>query len=345
MAKIQIPSVTEISKSLSKDKFLPIYFLCGEDQYTLDLAVETIEKAVAPFVLSDFDKEVISAEKSQSLSQVLDLALSFPFGGGKKLILVKNFEKFNEKKELSVFIKSPPNFTILVVTQPGKISDPSKEPYSNLLNMRALFEARVATGDELIDWLVKKAKQLGINFPGNIAQFLIDIVGEDKSLLEIQLQKLLNYLPDKEKVTTENIIKLASPTKEYSIFNLQDAVGKGNKSKAIEVAYNLFDSGMEIVVIVNMLSKFVLIVAQIMELVKLGINDNEAARLAGVSWGYYVNCKKASYMMNDERLLNASRALLNADIAVKTTSADPRTVLLALISEMLGHEVSSSFLV
>ena len=344
MAKIQIPSITEISKFLTKEKFLPIYFLCGEDQYTIDLALDAIEKAVTPFVLSDFDKEVISAEKNQSLTQVLDLAFSFPFGGGKKLFIVKNFEKFSDKKELVGFIKNPPEFTILVFTQAEKISDPSKDPYSSLLARRVLFEARIATGEELIDWVLKKSKQHGINFSRDLAQLLVDIVGEEKTLLEMQFQKLLNYLSDKEKVTTEDVVRLASPTKEYSIFNLQDAIGKGNKSKAVEVAYNLLDSGMEIVAIINMLSKFVLTVSQIMELMRSGINDNEAARLAGVSWGYYVNCKKASYMLDDERLLNASRALLNADVATKTSSADPKTVLLILVSEMLGQEVSSNLM-
>lgn len=344
MAKIQIPSITEISKFLTKEKFLPIYFLCGEDQYTIDLALDTIEKAVTPFILSEFDKEIISAEKNQSLTQVLDLAFSFPFGGGKKLVIVKNFEKFNDKKELVGFIKNPPEFTVLIFTQPEKISDPSKEPYSSLRDRKALFEARIATGEELIDWLLKKSKQHGINISREHAQLLVDIVGEEKTLLEMQLQKLINYLSDKEKVTAEDIVKLASPTKEYSIFNLQDAIGEGNNSKAIEVAYSLLDSGMEIVAIINMLSKFVLTVSQIMELTRSGINDNEAAKLAGVSWGYYVNCKKAGYMLNDERLLNASRALLTADVATKTSSADPKTVLLILVSEILGQEVNSKLL-
>ena len=110
MAKIQIPSITEVSKFLTKEKFLPIYFLCGEDQYTIDLALDAIEKAVTPFVLSDFDKEVISAEKNQSLIQVLDLAFSFPFGGGKNYLLskilknsaIKRTRRFYQKSSLSL---------------------------------------------------------------------------------------------------------------------------------------------------------------------------------------------------------------------------------------------------
>jgi DNA polymerase III subunit delta len=345
MAKEKIPFITDISKYLSKEKFLPVYFLCGEDQYTIDLAIETIEKAVAPFVLSDFDKEIINAEKSQSLSQILDLAFSFPFGGGKKLVIVKNFEKFNDKKELSNYISNTPEFTVLVLTQSGKISELSREPYSTLFSKRLLFEARVATGEELYDWVVKKAKKLGMNFTNENAQSLAEIVGEDKSLLEMQLEKFVDYLRDKKEISFEDIKKISSPTKEFSIFDLQDAVGKGNKSKALEVAYNLLDAGVEIIVIINMLAKFVLTVAQITELGRMNISDNEAAKLAGVSWGYYINCKKASFLMSDQRLLNASRALMNADMNTKTTSADQRTVLLVLIAEMFGHEVNSNIIV
>jgi len=176
------------------------------------------------------------------------------------------------------------------------------------------------------------------------AQSLVEIVGEDKSLLETQLEKFVDFLHGKSEVTFEDIKKIASPTKEYSIFDLQDAVGKGDKPRAVKIAYNLLDAGVEIVVIINMLAKFVLTVAQISELIKSRINDNEAAKMAGVSWGYYINCKKAAYLMSDERLLNASRALLNADIATKTTSANPQTVLLILIAEMLGQEITSDIM-
>ena len=342
MAKKELPSITEIAKFLSKENLLPIYFLCGEDQYTIDIATETLEKAVTPHLLSDFDKEIISAEKNLSLTQVLDLAYAFPFGGGKKLIILKNFEKFNDKKELTSYVNDPSSSTVLIITQSGKISDISKEPYSKLLEKRELFEARTATGEELVDWVVKKIKKIGINFSQDNARSLIEIVGEDKSLLEMQFQKIIDYMNGKNEISYEDIKKISSPTKEYSIFDLQDSLGSGNRSKAIEVAYNLLDAGVEIVFIINMLAKFILTVAQITDLVRSNINDNEAVKLVGVSWGYYFNCKKAKYLMSDERLLNASRALVNPDLAVKTTSTDYRTVLLMLICEVLGQEVTSN---
>ena len=84
-----------------------------------------------------------------------------------------------------------------------------------------------------------------------------------------------------------------------------------------------------------MISKFILTLAQITEMVRSNINDNEAARMMGVSWYYYINCKKAGFFMKDERLLNASRALLEADLSVKTSSSDPKTILIMLVSGMM----------
>ena len=335
MAKKELPSIQELSKNLSSEKLLPVYFLCGEDSFSIDAAVETIQKAVDPFIQSDFDREVINVEKNQNISQILDLAYSFPFGGGKKIVVVKNFEKLNDKKELSAYIKNPPEFSILVVTNPAKISDASREPYSVLLEKKYLFEARNETGNELVGWVLRQSKKMKFDLSEDNARALIEIVGEEKSLLEMQLQKLSDYAVDKKEISFEDIQKLSSNTRQYTIFDLQNALGKGDKSKSLEIAFNLLDSGQEIIAILNMLAKFILTLAQITEMVRSNINDNEASKLMGVSWYYYINCKKAGYFMKDDRLLNSSRALLQADLAIKTSASEPKTVLISLISEMM----------
>jgi len=341
MAKKQIQSITEVKKFLSKEKLLPVFYLCGEDSYSIGQTLELIINAVTPSLFSDFDKEIFSAEKNQNLVQVLDLAHSFPFGGGKKLIIIKNFDRYTDKKIFVDYLKNPPEFTILVLTHCDKIADISKEPFASLYAKGFLFEARQEKGEELIEWVTKTAISLGLNFDYDNSQLLIEIAGEEKSLLNLQLDKLVNYLPANTKVSFEDIKKVSSATKEYSIFDLQDAIGKGNKAKAIEISLNLLNNGIEIVFIINMLAKFVITVAQITDLMKSNVSDNEGAKLANVSWGYYVNCKKAVFLMNDNRLLNASQALYNADLATKTTSADPKTTLMILITELLGKEVSS----
>lgn len=337
MAKLKIPSINEVSKYLLKDKLLPIYFLIGEDDYSIDNTIEEIRKVIEPLVLSEFDKEFVSLEKNSSLSQVLDRAYSFPFGGGKKLLVLKNFETLSSKKELSPYINNPAEFSVLIITQYSKApGDPLREPYSLMLEKKYIFEARNETGDELIEWVINRSRKMNLDFSNDFARGLIEIVGNEKGLLEMQLQKISDYSINNPKLSFEEIKKIASLTKKYSIFELQDSLGIGNKSKAIEISFNLIDGGLELVLIINMLSKFITTVAQITEMIRSKIIDNEAYQMIGVSRYYYLNCKKARFLMSDERLLKAANALLNADLAVKTTNTDPKTVLLVLISEMLA---------
>lgn len=341
MAKQSLQQISQLNKFLTKETLLPIYFLCGEDSYTIDQAVEAIEKVVSPLLGSDFDREVFTADKSIELNQILDQALSFPFGGEKRLIEIKNFEKLNDRKSLSSYIKDPANFSVIVITQVGAVSNPLIEPYSLLISKGYLFEAKPISGNELVDWFVRISKKKGLDLQVDHARAVIEVVGESKSLLEMQIQKFVDYSNSGKKLTVDELIKLSSPTKEFSIFDFLAALGQGNKSKSLEISFNLINSGLEIVFIINMVAKFIMTVAQVLDLTKQRIGENEGARLAGVSYYYYLNCKKATFFMSDDKLHNASKALLNADLAVKTTGMEHKTVLQILISEMLGKvEVS-----
>lgn len=337
MAKKSIPSVNEIPKFLHKEKLLPLFFLIGEDDYTIEKTVEEIRKFVEPLVSSEFDKEFINSERNVNLTQILDTACSFPFGGGKKLIVIKNFESIANKKELNNYINSPAEFTVMIITQLSKPSDLAKEPYSLLIDKKYLFEAKAESGNDLIEWLIGISEQLSSPFDYDTAQGLIEIVGNDKGLLEMQVRKILDYSIGKPKLSFDEIKKLVSPTKQHTVFDLQDAIGAGNKSKALEIAFNLLDAGISIVMIISMLAKYLSAVSQVSEFNRSNVNDNEAARKIGVSWFYYVNCKKARFLMPDERLLKASRALFNADMAVKSSNTEHKTILIMMLSEMMGN--------
>ncbi|MGD8777951.1 MAG: DNA polymerase III subunit delta [Ignavibacteria bacterium] len=331
----QVPSIYDITKYLKNDNFLSIYFLCGEDFYSIDKAVKLIQKSVEHLIASDFDREVISAEKKQSINSVIDIASAFPFGGEKKILVLKNFENISDKKAFENYAKNPAEHTILVISYYSKVNDFSKEPFNSLLKKNYLFEAKELRGEEWVNWLVRLAEREGIKLKHQHAKTIIDIVGEDKALLENQIAKFSNFLNEGESITDEVINKLASATKENNIFQLLDELGKRNKSGALDISFNLLSNGIEPVFILSMLTKYITTISHIFDLTKRKVSDNEGAKSAGVSYYYYLNCKKARYFLSKDRLLNASRALLDADLSIKTSNADKYTVLTILISEML----------
>jgi len=336
MAKKELPSIYDIAKYIKPDKMLPVYFFCGEDGFTIDNAVKAVDKACAEFVKNDFDREVVNLDKNSSFASVIDLALGFPFGDGKKLIIAKNFNSVKDKGTLTAYLEKPAAFTILVITQPEKIADIEKEPYASLYSKGFIFEARNLKEDELASWLVKHAKRNKLNLSNEDARMMLEIIGEEKGLLEMHIQKFADFLGEGGEVTYDVIKRLSSTTKEYTIFDLQDAVSAGNRGKAIEIAFNLLDCGKEIYFIIGSLAKYIKTIAQATEVMKDQPNKFQAAKMLKVNYYYYENCLKARNFMNYDTLARSVDALLNADLAVKTTSTDPKIILLALISEMLG---------
>lgn len=333
---VNIPSVYSMVSEMSESNLKPIYFIYGEDHFTLNGAIKSIEKNVLPQISSDFDNETLSVEKKANISEVIDLAYTFPFGSQKKLLVVKNFQNFNNKKQLLDYINNPSDTTILVLINYGSISSIKSEPYSSLDKKRYLFEARELKGVDLQNWIKKRSKKLGIQISTEDAQLLIEIVGEDKSLLDMQLQKFKSFLGDNKSITSEEIKKLSSVTREYSIFDLLNSIGKGNLKDSLKVINNLLNQNKDLVFIVTMLTKYFTIIAQSTELQNRNFSDADASKTLGISKYYYINCKKANYFKDSTKLFRAFKALYNADVAIKTTNIDEHTLAIILLSELFA---------
>ena len=324
-----IESIYNLNNYIKDDNYLPIYFLFGEDSFTINNALKMLEKKFAPLVESDFDRESITLNKESSISQFVDFAYSFPFSGGKKLITVKNFESINDKKSFANYVNDPSDFTILLVTQYSKSAGLRSEPYKSLFAKKYIFEARELSGAELSRWMFNKAKTLNLNLSREAGELLLEMVGENKGILEMQLQKISTYVTSEEEISPDIIRNLSEKTKEYTIFDLQNAIGKGEKEKAIDYAFNLLNSGTDMVFIIAMLTKFVGNFAKILKVKSVP----EGVKTVG---GSYYFMQKMPFFRNKNRIIKSAKALLEADIRLKTSNIDSKTNITILISEMLN---------
>ena len=116
---------------------------------------------------------------------------------------------------------------------------------------------------------------------------------------------------------------------------MQNAVGLKDKTNALKIAYNLLNNGAEPVFIVNMLTRYFTAVAKISELKAKKIPDFKAARSISVHHFYYPGYVKASNIFSDKKLIEVFRALLKADVSIKTTPAGNKEIITILLSEIL----------
>jgi DNA polymerase-3 subunit delta len=334
MAKSKAPSILEAMTAIKKRKFKPIYYFFGEDSYNLSAALHSLEEAFKPLLSSDFDKESIYAE-DRSITEILGLAAAFPFGSEKKLIIVKEAEKIKDKKPLKDYAESPADFTVIAFFHNGAITNLKSEPFKTLDDNDFLFEAKELKGKNLIDWLISIAEEKEKILSEENAQVLVDIVGENRNMLEDQLEKISVFLNEEKEITIESIQQVSSELKQFNIFDLQNAIGQKDKVKSLTVANNLLDNGAEPTFIITMLTRYFTGLAKITELKSKNIPDMEAARIVGTHHFYYPNYVRARTLYSDSKLVEVFRALLKADVSIKTTTADDKTIITLLIAEIL----------
>ena len=330
-----VPALGQLAGGLKSSKLLPVYFFFGVDLYSLNAVLELIGDTIKPYIDSEFDNETFYGQ-DKTLQDILNFATAFPFGSGKKFIIVKDFEKIKDKKQLVPYIDSPPEFTTLVIIQEGAVSSFETEPYKTLLKKKFVFEAKELKGENLSNWLVNHIKAKGKIMSAENARMLMDIVGENREMLEAQIEKIFIYLGPEKEITLESIKSLSTALKEYSIFDLQDAIGEKNKAKSLKIAFNMLEKGVEITTIINMLTRYFTGLSRINELIEKKIPDQTAAHIVGSHPYYYKNYLNARKRFSDKALFNAAKSLLKADLTVKTTSTDSKTIISLLIAEVLS---------
>jgi DNA polymerase III subunit delta len=340
-SRSKAPSILTVSKDISAGKILPVYYLFGEDTFSLDKTIRDLEKSIQPFITSDFDKEIIYAE-DKNLLDILSVASSFPFGSEKKFILVKEFEKVSSKKNLINYIKSPADFTHLVIVHNGSITNLTSEPFKTLLENNFIYEAVELKGNNLIEWIIQYVCENNKEISRETASVFADMVGENRNLIETQLEKVFIYLGDKKEIDIESIESLSAKFKEYTIFDLQDALGAKNRRTSFKVAFNLLEKGSEPVFIIHMLTKFFTGILRINELKSSNTPESQIARIVGTHPFYLKKFYNARRLYSDMELINISRALLNADISIKTTSTDNKTIITVLLTEIFNAGAKNS---
>ena len=85
----------QILLDLKRKIFKPIYFLCGEEPYFIDLISDHIEKHALEDADKEFNQNVVYG-KDTDLASVISLAKQFPMMSEHQVVIVKEAQNLKE---------------------------------------------------------------------------------------------------------------------------------------------------------------------------------------------------------------------------------------------------------
>ncbi len=230
----------EIISNLQKKIYHPIYFLMGDETYFID----KISDYISNHVLTDAEKgfnQTILYGKDTEPQTIIANARRFPMMSNHQVIIVREAQNIKKIEELETYAKNPLNSTILVINYKYKTLDKRKTFTKLIAQKGVLFESKKIYDNQLPAWISNYLKNQQYTITPQATAMLSEYLGADLSKVSNELDKLIISLPAGTQITPDHIEKNIGISKEFNVFELQNALGERDLLRANRII-NFFGS-------------------------------------------------------------------------------------------------------
>lgn len=229
-------SFDEICRDIKQKKFLPIYFLMGEESFFMDEITDRLIENVLAEPERDFN-QIILYGADTDCATIINAARRFPMMSNYQLVVIREAQMLRNIEELAFYAKNPLNSTILVINHKYKTIDRRKALASAVDKAGILYESKKVPDYKLPAFITSHLQFMGITIDPKAAQMLGDFLGNDLSKLVKELEKLSIILPPQAKrITPELVEQNIGISKEYNNFELIKALAMKDVLKANRIA-------------------------------------------------------------------------------------------------------------
>jgi len=227
-------SVDKILANWKKNEFKPVYWLEGEEEYYINQLVEFAEHNI----LSEADKGfnlTIFYGKDADWSNVVNTCCRYPMFAARQVVLLKEAQQMKDIDKLEPYIVKPLSSTIFIVAYKDKKLDGRSKLAKFLKETDQVLSTKKLYDNQLPDWVTEMVRSKGYQINNKALFLLIDHVGNDLSRLDHEIEKTLVNLGNRKHITEDDIELYVGVSKEYNVFELQDALAKKDISKALKI--------------------------------------------------------------------------------------------------------------
>ncbi len=286
-------SLSRLQDRLKAGEIGCVYLLLGDDAFLRRRALEALTAAIVGDAAEDpgLSYERIDAEET-TFAEIIDaarsLSLFLPVSDHPvRLIRVAGFDtkkfKDDEIDLLREYLENPVPETCLVF-EALKIDRRPKA--SKLLLQHGVEVDCTAPTDErdIGRWIEGKSDAMGFSIEPDAIAYMIEMAGNNLQQLEQELQKLALYVGDQKRVGAKDLEALLERSREHSVFELTDALVKGDAQRCVEVLNFLYDDGASAFQILPMIAWIVRQMVIAGDLAQQGLPERELLKQLRGRW-------------------------------------------------------------
>jgi len=328
-----------------------LYILSGQDDFSLNQALEQIKRSVDDQALLAASTATLDGQQV-TLDQLRNVCETVPFLAEKRLVIIKGLlERFegkgkarrqkkttrvtNQQGEYKLFgscITQIPDSTIIVLLE-NRIT--SNNPLFREVVSKAVAKSfPLLRDDQLRQWVRKRVTEEGGSISPQAVDLLAKLVGSNLWIMASEINKLVLFTSDR-RIEAEDVKTVVSYAQQASVFTMVDAIVEFKVELAEQLLEHLLRRGAPPAYLLFMLSRQMQMIVRARELKnqrkpkpeiqnKLGLTSEFALRKTLEQAGRY----------SFPRLKEVYHQLLEADLSIKTGKYNAELALNILVAQL-----------
>lgn len=232
-------SPEDVLDQLEKGKLPPFYLFYGTNEFHLERVLKKVRETFIPEGARDFNLQIFYGDEAKANpGEIIETARFFPFMAENRLIIVRRTEDIPASilEGLVPYLDDPNETTCLIFISAKP--DFRKKFYKKINESGCAINFKELYDNQVVPWIMRTAKDLGLNMDPQAGAYLQQIVGNRLRDLYSELEKIyLCY--GNAAVGLEEVKKLAIYSRSYTNFELMDRVSLKQRAEAISVLRRL----------------------------------------------------------------------------------------------------------
>ncbi len=217
-----------------KNIFKPLYWLEGEEEFYIDTLVNYAEHNLLTAADAEFNLTVFYG-KDANWADVVNACRRYPMFAEKQVVILKEAQQMKDIDKVESYIANPLASTILVISYKGKSVDGRSKLAKTLKQHGEVLTTKKLYDNQLQGWINDFIQSKGFTVNSRAVMLLADHIGNDLSRIANEFEKVSMNLGSRKSITEDDIEKFVGISKEYNVFELQQAFSNKDLAKAITI--------------------------------------------------------------------------------------------------------------
>ncbi|MFQ5876145.1 MAG: DNA polymerase III subunit delta [Acidobacteriota bacterium] len=325
-------SFPQFQQSLLRGRVEAVYCFDGEEPFLHDEAVRLLERAVLAEGSAAVDRDLVHGDEA-TLEMVLDIAATYPMGGGRRLVVVRDADavRLQSADPLERYLDRPNPKTCLMFSDLR--FDRRRAMWRALQRGATLVECAPPGEARMPGWVRERLQARGYGVTADLAEAIAaGFQGQGLGRLDSELQKLMSAIGPPRPVRPEDLEILAGVPRVGDVWAAARQMVRGRGGEAVAAVRGLLRQGEDPLPLLGALSWYVRMALKARSAAGRRIPPRELQSTYGIDPGRVERMRAEVGDVPVGRLREALALCLRADRELKGAgSRDPAHALERLI--------------